>query len=84
MLPYLSLGTGILVLSLSGLFIRWSGAPGPVVGLYRFGIAALILAPWALRHLPTETNSSEHLHPRLFLIPVIGGLFTAGIMAYGV
>jgi drug/metabolite transporter (DMT)-like permease len=43
--PYLALLAGILFLSLSALFVRWSTAPGTVTSLYRMALAALALTP---------------------------------------
>lgn len=71
-LPYLALTYGILSLSMSGLFVRWSQAPGPVTSFYRMSIAALLLAPLIIlrfRHRGT---------PKLawLAMPMLGGLFT--------
>ena len=44
-LPYLALAVGILSLGFSALFVRWANVPGPVMGVYRLGIASLVMAP---------------------------------------
>jgi drug/metabolite transporter (DMT)-like permease len=48
-LPYLAIAFGVLALGCSALFVRWANAPGPVTGVYRMGLASLVLLPLALR-----------------------------------
>jgi drug/metabolite transporter (DMT)-like permease len=43
--PYLALAAGILWLGFSAIFVRWANVPGPVMGVYRLGIASLVMAP---------------------------------------
>jgi hypothetical protein len=50
-LPYLALAYGVLSLSFSGLFVRWSQAPGPVTSFYRMTTATLLMLPVILVHL---------------------------------
>jgi drug/metabolite transporter (DMT)-like permease len=74
--PYIALVLGIMALSLSSLFIRWSQAPGPVTSFYRMAIAAVVLLPLImLRNGKTRRNRLPPL--RWLILPVIGGLFTA-------
>ncbi len=74
LLPYLSLGTGILALSLSAMFVRWANAPGPVTGFYRLFFSTLILTPFFIRR-----QRRESALPRSVLIfPLLAGIFTAG------
>jgi drug/metabolite transporter (DMT)-like permease len=42
----------VLALGFSALFVRWAAAPGPVTGLYRMGLATIVLTPLALRRAP--------------------------------
>lgn len=72
-LPYFALGFGVLALSLSSLFIRWSNAPGLVTSFYRMSIATLILAPVIARSVRSKGL------PRLswLLFPLLGGILTA-------
>jgi drug/metabolite transporter (DMT)-like permease len=73
-LPYLVLGGGILCLSLSAMFVRWAGAPGPVTAYYRLLIASLLLLPLvALR----AARHPMGLTPRNLRFPLLAGLFTA-------
>ncbi len=44
--PYFALGSGILALSLSSLFIRWANAPGTVTSFFRMTLAAIVLTPF--------------------------------------
>lgn len=71
-LPYLALAYGVLSLSFSGLFVRWSEAPGPVTSFYRMTTAALLLLPVIFMHLRRQGM------PRLrwLIFPMLGGLFT--------
>ncbi|MBN1138338.1 MAG: EamA family transporter, partial [Anaerolineae bacterium] len=73
LLPYLSLAVGILSLGFSALFVRWANVDGPVMGVYRLGIASLVMAPlflWRRRGKP-------HLAKRALSLALLGGLLTA-------
>lgn len=78
-LPYAALGFGVLVLSLSGLFVRWAQAPGPVTSFYRMAIAGLILLPvLLLRNRASGAGFLGCLRPQRWLVfPAAGGLLTA-------
>lgn len=74
-LPYLALAAGILVLSLSSLFVRWAvGAPGAVAAFYRMAIGSVVFLIFFLAQ-PREKKKIEW---RWFILPLLGGLFTAG------
>jgi len=77
-LPYLALLAGILALSFSALFVRWAQAPGTVTSFYRMAIAALALAPVVFAP-PASLAQRRPVFPRgrLWLWPVLSGLFTA-------
>lgn len=72
-LAYLALILGILALSLSALFVRWSGAPGTVTAFYRMVIAGLVLLPFFLR-LPAADRKPLRV---AWYLPLLGGLCTA-------
>lgn len=73
-LPYLALCSGIICLSFSAFFVRWSQAAGPVAALYRMIFASLLLAPFALpRLLPRRAA----IRCRWLLFPLLGGMFSA-------
>ena len=72
-LPYLALVTGVICLSLSSIFIRWSQAPGVVTSFFRMGIATTVLAPFFLGKTP-QVKLTKGL---LWLAPVLAGLFAA-------
>jgi drug/metabolite transporter (DMT)-like permease len=90
-LPYMALVFGVLALSLSSLFVRWSEAAGPVTSFYRMAIASLVLLPViALRvqaanrpqpagAIPQAAGPRRGLvrSPRWLLFPLLGGLFSA-------
>lgn len=75
-LAYLALGAGIFSLSLSAMFVRWAGAPGPVTGLYRLGFAALATLPFFISRARQRAIRRADL-----VFPLLGGLFTAGDFA---
>ncbi len=74
LLPYVALGTGILSLSLSAMFVRWANAPGTVTGFYRLFLSTVMLTPFIiLRH--------QHVTPipkKVLIFPILAGIFTAG------
>ena len=76
-LPYLALGTGILALSFSAMFVRWANAPGPITGLYRVFLSSLLLTPFFLRNYQKQRN----INRGNIIFPVLAGLFTAGDFA---
>jgi drug/metabolite transporter (DMT)-like permease len=73
LLAYLALVAALFATAVSSLFIRWSEAPGTVTTFYRMLFAGLLLTPLAARHAP----ASRSIRPALWLIPALGGLFTA-------
>ena len=73
-LPYLALLTGIVALSMTGIFVRWAQAPGTVTAAYRMSISALVLLPFFLKK---EAGHTPHGH-RWLLFVFLGGIFVAG------
>ncbi len=73
-LPYLALAVGILVLGFSAIFVRWADAPGPVVALYRLGMATAILTPFILHRRRRKPLS---LPRNVWSIPAVAGFLTA-------
>lgn len=72
-LPYIALGTGIIALGFSAIFVRWASAPGPVMGFYRLGIATLIMAPFFFKNINKRAISLKRFPVYAFW----GGIFTA-------
>jgi drug/metabolite transporter (DMT)-like permease len=73
LLAYAALALCVIVLSLSGLFVRWAGAPGTVTSFYRMGIASVVMTAIIVQR-------REKVRPTrwsLMLLPLVGGLFTA-------
>jgi drug/metabolite transporter (DMT)-like permease len=65
---------GIICLSFSAMFGKWANAPGPVIGFYRIGLAAIFLLPVFLyRQHKYGVNFSK----AILLFPILGGIFTA-------
>lgn len=73
LLPYLALGTGILALSFSAMFVRWADAPGPVTAFYRLFLSIFLLFPFFLPR--AKSNSSMRSWSISF--PLLAGVFTA-------
>ena len=69
----IALAAAILTLTISPLFVRWADAPGIVTSLYRMIIAAIFLAPFALR----ELRWVESLQKKAFIFPILAGFFSA-------
>ena len=73
LLPYLALGTGILALSMSAMFVRWADAPGPVTGFYRLLFSTVLLTPVFVYN----QRKAAPLSYATLVFPVLAGLFTA-------
>ncbi|NIS81798.1 MAG: EamA family transporter [Anaerolineales bacterium] len=74
---YLALGSGVLCLGFSAIFIRWAGAPGAVASFYRVGIAAVAMAiPFYRR-----TRRNGRLPQREVRIALLGGVLFAADLA---
>ncbi|MCX5971302.1 MAG: DMT family transporter [Coprothermobacterota bacterium] len=71
-LPYLALLVGILSLTFSSLFIRWSQAPGPVVSFYRMAVAAVVLFPFFMFQPRVERQAGA----KWILLPILAGVFS--------
>lgn len=76
-LAYVAMVFGTICISTSGIFVKLAHVPGPVAGLYRTGIALLLMAiPFAL-HARRVIWS-----PRMVLAGLIGGVFFACDLAF--
>jgi drug/metabolite transporter (DMT)-like permease len=64
---------GVIALGFSALFVRWSNAPGPVVGFYRLGLSTLILVPFFILRRRTGTKITW----AILIFPILGGILTA-------
>ena len=73
LLAYLALGTGILALSFSAMFVRWANAPGPVTAFYRLFFSIFLLFPFFVSR--ARTNSA--LKSWSIVFPLLAGVFTA-------
>jgi drug/metabolite transporter (DMT)-like permease len=72
-LPYLALAVGILSLGFSALFVRWANVPGPVMGVYRLGIASLVMVPLFI----WRRRGKARLAKSALFFALLGGLLTA-------
>lgn len=73
---YAAMIFGIVCISTSGIFIKLASVPGPVAGVYRVGVAVMVMAvPFLLR--------ARHIQwtRRMLLAAGIGGIFFACDMA---
>lgn len=72
-LAYLSLGVGVLALSLSALFVRWADAPGTVTVFYRMLTGGMVLLPFFLR-MPAAERAPLR---KYWYLPVMAGACVA-------
>jgi drug/metabolite transporter (DMT)-like permease len=73
LLAYLALGTGIVALSFSAMFVRWANAPGPVTAFYRLFFSILLLLPFFMR----RAKATPAIRSRSIIFPLLAGVFTA-------
>mgnify|MGYP000457009443 CR=1 FL=1 len=78
-LSYIALAVGVLALSMSGIFTRWSEAPGIVTTSLRMLIASLILIPLAVRSRQKihATTGTPLFSRKILLLGLLGGLCMA-------
>jgi drug/metabolite transporter (DMT)-like permease len=70
--PYLALLAGIICISWSAIFVRWTDIPGPASAFYRMLIPAMVLLPtwWFDRGAP-------RVNAKTLAIIAVGGIFFA-------
>jgi len=72
-LPYFALAGGVLALSFTTLFIRWSAAPGAITSFYRMCVATLFLLPfWGIKE-----RGKRPAGKYILLLPLATAIFTA-------
>ena len=78
-LPYLALVVGVLVLSLSTLFVRWAEAPGMVTSFYRMVVATLAVAPffWRRGARGARAATGPVVGGRLYVPALVAGVLSA-------
>jgi drug/metabolite transporter (DMT)-like permease len=74
----MSLGVAVIVLGFSGIFVRWSEAPGLVSSFYRMSIATGLMALPALRRMLPRSKLSK----RAIWIALLGGLLFAADLGF--
>ena len=77
LLPYLALVAGVICISWSAIFVRWTDIPGPASAFYRMLIPSLLLIPTWLYDWRTPRVSF-----RTLAIIAAGGLFFALDLAF--
>ena len=77
-LPYFALATGILVLSMTAMFVRWAEAPATITGFYRLLFSAMLLLPF----FAWSNSRTPRLSSRNLIFPILGGIFTAFDFAF--
>jgi drug/metabolite transporter (DMT)-like permease len=70
---YIALVIGIVALSLSAMFVRWSEAPGPITGFYRLFISTIFLTPLFIR----QQIKLDPIDKKYLVFPLLAGIFTA-------
>jgi len=75
--PYLALAAGVVCISWSAIFVKWTDMPGPASAFYRMLISAVVLTPtWFFRR--GEPRSDR----RAIFIISVGGIFFALDLAF--
>jgi drug/metabolite transporter (DMT)-like permease len=77
LLPYLALVAGVICISWSAIFVRWTDIPGPASAFYRMLLPSILLIPTWLYDWRTPRVSVRTLS-----IIAIGGLFFALDLAF--
>lgn len=73
LLPYFGLVLGVLCLSFSALFIRWSEAPAVVTAFYRMLVASAVMLPFLI-----AKKGCKQIKLNIYLLfPIAAGLLTA-------
>jgi drug/metabolite transporter (DMT)-like permease len=75
---FLALSGGIVAISWSAIFVRWTRMPGVSSAFYRMAIALPVL--WAV--LPLQRASRRRLSMRTIWIALAGGVFFAGDVGF--
>ncbi len=75
---FFALSGGIVAISWSAIFVRWSKMPGVSSAFYRMAIALPVL--WAL--LPLGRNARRSVSPQTMWIAAAGGVFFAGDVGF--
>jgi len=76
-LPYLALVAGVICISWSAIFVRWTDVPGPASAFYRMLLPSLLLIPTWLYDWRTPRVGF-----RTLAIIAVGGLFFALDLAF--
>ena len=71
---YLLLFVGIVAVSFSAIFVKWSEAPASVIGMYRLLMTNLLLLPWVYRYRQEWRQLS-----RIDLLKLVGSGFFLGL-----
>jgi drug/metabolite transporter (DMT)-like permease len=77
-LALVSLISGVAILGFAAIFVRWSGAPGPVTALYRMVIGVVVIAPL---FLAGKRSRSGSLPRRGVMMALLGGALFGTDMA---
>ncbi|MEE8441271.1 MAG: DMT family transporter [Spirochaetia bacterium] len=82
--PFLVVSAGVVFMSFSAIFIRFSSAPPLVIAAYRMWFTTILLAPFLIRELVrapqarpanTVSESGDTPRPPVVLLSVISGVF---------
>lgn len=80
--PYLLLVVGVLTMSFSGIILKKTNAPSPIIAFYRFFITAVILTPLFIKQARDAKDEPQPAR-KYFLIPFFTGLVNALDYAVG-
>ena len=75
--PYLARAAGVVCISWSAIFVRWTDMPGPASAFYRMLISTVLIAPtWFFSRNESRTDG------RTIFVIAIGGIFFALDLAF--
>jgi drug/metabolite transporter (DMT)-like permease len=72
-LPFAALAVGVIAISWSAIFVRWTQMPGIASAFYRLLIASAVI--WII--LLTRKSSRGLISRNMFLLAILGGMFFA-------
>ncbi len=81
--PFLLLVIGVLAMSCSGIIIKLTRAPSPIIAFYRMSITAVILTPGFIRQTKKNNGGQTMDERRYWLLPLITGLVNAADYVVG-
>ncbi len=81
--PFLFLVVGVLAMSCSGIVIKLTRAPSPIIAFYRMSITAVILTPGLISQTKKHDGVQDVDERKYWFLPLATGLVNAGDYVLG-